>query len=405
MGLRSDNFKLAYQNLKVVRVRSSLTVLGIVVGVTAVVLVACIGQGVKQQIGTQLGRYGKNVLTVTPGTNPTFGFSNIAGFSGVSSALLTTSDLRVVQRTSGVAEAVPLAVASGSMRGDHTVQSPFIVATNANFPDIINQSFSGGGFFDSTSGSKTVVLGAAIAQKLFNDNAPLGQGLIWRGQRFLVAGVYNFFNAPPFSVEADFDNAVFIPYSTAQQLSGGSLAMYQILARSDTIQDTSRVTLAVRSGLRAAHGGAHDVTVARATDSSSASNQTIHLLTILISGAAVIALVVGGVGIMDVMLVSVTERMHEIGLRKAIGATNQQIMRQFMAEAFVLSAAGAVLGVILSASGVGLMRAYTSIQPVLVWQAMVIAPLAAISIGVFFGSMPAFKAARKDPIEALRFEP
>ena len=115
-------------------------------------------------------------------------------------------------------------------------------------------------------------------------------------------------------------------------------------------------------------------------------------------------MVVGGVGIMDVMLVSVTERMHEVGIRKAIGATNQQIMRQFVAEAFVLSAIGAVLGVLFSAAGVGLLRAYTSVQAVLVWQVMIVVPLIAIAIGVFFGSMPALKAARKDPIEALRHE-
>jgi ABC-type antimicrobial peptide transport system permease subunit len=135
-----------------------------------------------------------------------------------------------------------------------------------------------------------------------------------------------------------------------------------------------------------------------------ASNKTIHLLTLLIAGAALISLIVGGVGIMNVMLVSVTERMHEIGVRKAIGATNRQIMRQFMAEAFVLSAIGAVIGVAFSAAIVGLMRFYTGLEPVLVWQVMVIAPVIAVAIGLFFGSLPALKAARKDPIEALRHE-
>lgn len=404
MSIRSDNFKLAYQNLKVVKARSSLTILGIIVGVMAVILMVCIGQGIKMQISGQLGRYGKNVLTILPGSSKSGGLSNIAGFSGASSALLTESDLRTVQRTPGVAEAVPLAVASGTMTGDHTVQSPFIIATNANFPDIINQSFSAGGFFDPEGGSKTIVLGASIAQKLFNDNAPLGQGLIWRGQRFLVSGVYNYFNAPPFSVEANFDNAVFVPYTTAQQMSGNSLAIYQILARSDDNQDAAQVTTAVNSALVASHGGANDVTVTRASDSDSAPDQTIRLLTVLVSGAAIIALVVGGVGIMDVMLVSVTERMHEIGLRKAIGATNRQIMRQFVAEAFVLSGVGALLGTGFAAAGVGLIRAYSSVEPVFVWQILVIAPIVAIAIGVFFGSMPALKAARKDPIEALRHE-
>jgi len=343
-------------------------------------------------------------LTVTPGVSNMSGFSMITGISGSSSTLLTGSDLHTIENTRGVAEAVPLATASGSVTGDHTVSSPFIVATNANFPDIINESFSSGGFFDSDDNSRTVVLGANIAQKLFNNNAPLGESLTWRGQQFLVAGVYNFFNAPPFSVEANFDNAIFVPYSTAQQVSGNTLGIYQILARSNNIADTPQVVTAVHSALVASHGGSDDVTVTRASDNNGISDPTIHLLTMLVAGAAVIALVVGGVGIMDVMLVSVTERMQEIGLRKAIGATNRQIMRQFVAEAFVLSTLGALTGVVLAAAGVGLLRVYTSIQAVLVWQVIVFTPIVAIAIGVFFGSMPALKAARKDPIEALRYE-
>jgi len=248
------------------------------------------------------------------------------------------------------------------------------------------------------------VLGESIAQKLFDDNAPLGQGLYWRGQRFIVAGVFNDFKAPPFSLEANFNNAVFVPYSTAQKLSGNILGVYEVLAKTSTSHPLIQTERRADAALVAAHGGSHDVTVAPASSANTASDQTIHLLTLLITGAAIIALIVGGVGIMDVMLVSVTERMHEIGLRKAIGATNRQIMRQFMAEAFVLSTFGALLGLIFSAAAVGLLRLYSSLQPVLVWQVFVAAPLIAVAIGLFFGSMPALKAARKDPIEALRHE-
>jgi len=376
--------------------------LGVIIGVMAVTLVICIGQGLKEQIADQLGNFGKNVLTVTPGSGSA-GLSVLTGLSSASSSLLTASDLSTVENTPGVAEAVPLATASGSATGDHTIKSPYIVATNANFPDIIHESFSSGSFFGPND-SGSVVLGARIAQKLFNDDTPLGQGLIWRGQRFIVTGVYDYFNAPPFSIEANFDNAIFMPYSAAQQASDGSLGIYRILARSSTSSSGSHVISSVRSALIASHGGADDVTVSSAIDSDGMSNQTLHLLALLVGGAAIIALIVSGVGIMDVMLVSVTERMHEIGLRKAVGATNRQILSQFIAEAFVLSAFGAVVGVALAAGAVGLLRAYTSIQAVLVWQAMVAAPVVATVVGVFFGAMPALKAARKDPIEALRHE-
>lgn len=403
MSLRHDNFRLAYRNLKAAKARSSLTMLGIIIGVMAGVLVLCIGQGVKQQIAGQLGRYGKSVFVVRPGP-PQTSTSLLSGLSGSNSSLLTEADLHTVQKTHGVSAVAPLSTVSGSMTGDHMVNTPFIIATTADFENIIHQSMAAGGFFDSSDDGKAVVLGASIAQELFNDNAPLGQALLWHGQRLLVAGVFNDFVAPPFSLESNFNDAVFIPYATAQHASGSVLGIYQILAKSDKPTDASRVVSSTDAALVSAHGGAQDVNVALATDTTSQSDQTIHLLTTLVGIGAVIALIVGGVGIMDVMLVSVTERMYEIGLRKAIGATNRQILRQFIAEAFVLSGIGAVTGVVLSCATVGLLRAFTSMQAVIVWQALVIAPLLAIAIGMFFGSMPALKAARKDPIEALRHD-
>lgn len=400
-SMRRDNFRLAYRSLRAAKARSFLTMLGIIIGVMAVILMVSIGQGVKQQVSGQLGRQSKDVVLVQPSAGTSSG-SLLSGLAGSNSGLLTENDLRTVQKTPGVAAAVPLATVSGKATGDHTVASPFVIATTADFPQVINQSFASGGFFDDTSDSKTVVLGSSIAQKLFDDNAPLGQALSWRGQNFIVAGVFNDFNAPPFSLEGGFNNAIFIPYATAQQLSGSVLGVYQILVKPASASATDQTISDINHALVASHGGSQDVSVARASDANLTSDQTIHLLTLLVAGSALIALIVGGVGIMDVMLVSVTERMHEIGIRKAIGATNRQIMRQFMAEAFVLSALGALIGVVLSLVLIGLLRLYSSLQPVIVWPILVIAPLVAIAIGLFFGGMPALKAARKDPIEALR---
>ena len=402
MNFRRHNFKLAYRNLQAAKARSFLTMLGIIIGVMAVVLIVGIGQGVKAQISGQLLRYGKDVFIVQPG-----GDSNtnvLGGLSTANSGLLTEADLKIVRNTPGVTMAVPLATSSGSATGDHTVDTPFIIATTTDFPDLLKQSMASGGFFDSGGDVQSVVLGSSVAQKLFDDNAPLGQSLTWRGEHFVVSGVFNDFHAPPYSLQANFNNAIFLPYDTVQKASGSVLGIYQIFAKSTRAATTEQTVQTVRSNLYSAHGGAHDVTVARASVANTASDQTLHLLTLLIAGGAVIALIVGGVGIMDVMLVSVTERMHEIGIRKAIGATNRQIMNQFVAEAFVLSVFGAAIGLLLAALAVGFLRLFTNLQAVLVWQVMVLAPLVAIAVGVFFGSMPALKAARKDPIDALRNE-
>jgi putative ABC transport system permease protein len=401
MSWRRNNFKLAWQVMKTAKARNSLTMFGIVVGVMAAILVVCVGDGIKHQIAGQLGHYGKDVIVVQPSAQNSDA-NLLTGLKGFSGSLLTQNDLRVVQRTHGIDYAVPLTTTSGSMRGDHTVASPFIVATNADFPQVINHPVQYGGFFDDSEDNRTVVLGADLAEQLFDGGSPLGRTLTWRGQQFIVAGVFGSFAAPPFSLEANFNDAAFVPYSTAQDLSGNMLGLYQIVAKVDNAAHTTQEITAVQQALAAARGGAQDVSVERASKSTGVSDQTIHLLTVLVAGAAIITLIVGGVGIMDVMLVSVTERMHEIGLRKAIGATNRQIMRQFMAEAFVLSTASAIAGLVLSAAAVGLLRAFTSLQPVFVWQIMLAAPLAAILVGLFFGSMPALKAARKDPIDALR---
>lgn len=403
IGLRRGNIRLAYRSLKVAKGRSLLTMFGIIVGVMAVVLVICIGQGVKRQISQQIGHYGKDVFTVQPGTPTAVSGLFGAGFNGTST-LLSGNDLQAIQQTKGVAKAVPLATTSGTMKGDFTVRSPLIIATTSDFPNVVSQNIAAGGFFDNTISNKTVVLGQSIAHRLFSDNAPLGQVLTWRGQQFIVAGVFGDFKAPPLSLAANFNDAVFVPYATAQSLSGSILGMYEIVAKADSPRTASATIQRVQSVLDKAHGGARDTTVQLATANGSASDQAIHSLTLLVTGAALIALVVGGVGIMNVLLVSVTERMHEIGLRKAIGATNRQIMRQFMAEAVVLSACGAILGLVAALAAIGLLDAFSSLHPALVWQAFVLVPLAAIAIGVLFGTAPALKAARKDPIEALRHE-
>lgn len=406
--LRNGNLKMAVETLRHNKARSFLTMLGIVIGVMAVVLVVSIGQGVKQQIAKQIDQFGPDIITVRPGAQAQ-GFDTASllsgnGLPGSSSVLLNAADVDTVSHTPGVTYAVPLAIASGSAKGDHELKSPLVIATTDKLPDALKQPMASGVFFDPEAGRRTAVLGAAVAGKLFDDDAPLGQAMTYRGQEFIVTGVLKPFSSAPLSLSANFNNAIFVPYAAAQTLNGGNLAVYQILVKAGSVSAASSLAQTIDDRLVADHGGSDQISVLTADKSSQSSNEIIHLLTLLTIGVAIIAFVVGGIGIMDVMLVSVTERMHEIGLRKAIGATKRQIMKQFMAEAFVLSAVGGVIAVALSAAVVGLMRVYTSLQPVIVWQVMVIAPLLAIAVGILFGTAPAIKAARKDPIEALRHE-
>lgn len=368
----------------------------------AVTSVVAIGEGVKQQVGNQAARYGNDVLLVRPAQTGT----ELAGtgLPGGTGALLNATDLDVIRRTPGVSIAVPLSAISGSVRGDYTINNPLVIASTPQLDTVLNQKIDYGGFFTASDNDRTAVLGANMARKLFSDNAPLGQRFTFRGKTFMVSGVFKEFAAAPFSLEANYNQAIFIPYAAAQNLLGVAPQINQIFVKTKAHANVMDVTRAVQVAITDAHGGANDTVVLPPGAKGVGSDETLHLITLMTIGVSLIALVLGGVGIMNMMLVSVTERIHEIGLRKAIGATNSQIMRQFVTEAAAISAVGSFIGLLGSFSVIGMLDFYTSLHPVIVWPVALLTPLVAFTIGVFFGSIPALKASRMDPIEALRHE-
>jgi putative ABC transport system permease protein len=402
--IRNGNLKLALESVRSTKFRSFLTMLGIILGVMAVILIVCVGEGVKWQITQQTIKYGDNVLVVRPLTEHRGALGGDSVPIG-SAASLTATDITAIQKLPGTIGVVPLSSVSGSVQGDHKIETPLVIATTPEFAAFIKPQLKpGGDFFHSEDNVDQVVLGPQAADTLYDDALPLGQTMKFRGKEFLVSGVFKNFNAPPLSIEANFNNAVFVPMSSVKSLLGGEPAFYEVLVRARKGTDMKDFQAKLTTALTSAHGGSRDFVVTRAGQAGSGSDQTIRLLTLLTFIAALVAFVVGGIGIMNMMFVTVTERIHEIGIRKAIGATNAQIMKQFVSEAFVLSCIGAVYGVIGALAGVGLLRVYSSVHPVLVWPVILIAPLVAVASGVFFGSIPALKAARKDPIQALRHE-
>lgn len=400
--LRKGNIRLALQSLSSNKGRSFLTMMGIIIGVAAVIVVVSIGEGVKQQIGAQTARFGKDVLMVRASSNRSG--SAASSFIAGSTRSLSKADIETVRSTSGVAQAVPVGTAVGAVQADHVVDDPFVVATTVDFIHVVKHPIEYGGFFDPDEGSRTAVLGSSLALKLFDDTVPLGQSFTYRGEKFMVAGVFKRFAVPPLSTQSDYNEAIFIPYSTARSILGVDPETPQVLAKAAAGSSVETVAQSIETRLVAAHGGTHDVVVESAKGANDSSDETLRLLTMMTLGVALVAFLVGGVGIMNVMLVSVTERTQEVGLRKAIGATNQQILRQFIAEALVLSVIGAIIGVVLALVTVGFMRLYTTLQPVPVWPVVGLVPVVAIASGVLFGTFPAAKAARKDPIEALRHQ-
>jgi putative ABC transport system permease protein len=405
-SLTRGHLKAGFDSVRGAKMRNFWTMLGVIIGVASVITVVAIGTGVKRQVSGQIHHIGKDVITIRPAQLET-------GTGGVNSALLTglnvsgalsPRDATIVSHTKGVVATAPLAIVGGQAKGDNGIyRDGFVIGTSGDLSSLLNQSMAFGTFLsDADMGSDTAVLGPHAADMLFNEDVPLGHSFIFHGHQFIVRGIFNNFTTTPLSQQANFNNAMFIPYDVAQSLTNNSSPTYEILAKAQNADKTHQVATDLRQRLGKAHGGQNDLTIQEGSQNLASSNNILDLLTVMIAGVVAISLLVGGIGIMNVMLVSVAERMREIGIRKAVGATNRQILSQFMIEASLLSVTGGIIGVLLAYALDLLLRLTTSLEPVITWQTVVLATVVSLSVGVIFGSVPALKAARKHPIEALR---
>jgi ABC-type antimicrobial peptide transport system permease subunit len=409
-SLTKGHLKAGVDSVRSAKLRSFWTMLGVIIGVTSVITVVAVGQGIKQQIGGQLHRFGSDLITVRPGQLHTTldtgnnAFNLLTGLSV--NAPLTSRDIAAVRGVKGVGASAPLTVVNGTVKAPNGVyRGGLVLGTTPDLPSLLNQSLAYGAFLDDLDmGSNVAVLGQGAVDEMFDEDVPLGRSFNFHGQQFIVKGIFNPFSASPLSQQADFNQAIFIPNDVAKSLSKDTAPTYAIMARATTKAQTTKVAEAIETTLNKIHGDQHNFEVLTGSQTLASSNSILNLLTRLIAGVAAISLLVGGIGIMNVMLVSVAERTHEIGIRKAVGATNRQILGQFMVESSVLTVAGGIIGIGLAfLVEVGL-RLTTDLKPVISWQSVLIASSVSLLIGVVFGSVPALKAARKDPIDALRSE-
>ena len=408
-SLTKGHLKTGLDSLKGTKMRNFWTMLGVIIGVASVITIVAIGEGVKQQISGQIHHLGKDLITVRPGQLHTgsAGGTNANLISGFNiSSPLTQRDVNTVTHAKGVVAAAPLTILTGTVHGDTgNYNDGFVVGTSSDLSRLLNQSVAFGAFLAPDDiGAKVAVLGPHAAEKLFNVDVPLGRSFTIRGQEFIVRGIFNNFSATPLAQQVNYNNAIFIPYDVALEMTNNAAPTFEILAKPSDPKQTPIVAGNIRKALDKTHGGQSDLVVREGNQNLTASDSILDLLTHLIAGVAAISLVVGGIGIMNVMLVSVAERMHEIGIRKAVGATNSQILGQFIIEASVLSLAGGVIGVIVALVIDVVLRATTNLQPVVSWQVVLLATGVSLAVGIIFGSVPAIKAARKHPIEALRAE-
>jgi macrolide transport system ATP-binding/permease protein len=412
----AQSARVALRSLTANKTRSVLTMLGIVIGVAAVIAMLSIGRGAQAAITSQIESIGTNLLFVQPGSTQQSGVRTEAG----SAQTLTLEDAQALAGLPGVVAVAPEVDGFGQFVYQAQNSRSRILGVTPDYATVRDYTMAEGSFItnaDVTANSQVVVLGNTVASDLFGDpTLAMGQEIRVNGQPFRVVGVLASKGTTGFGNQ---DDVGLIPLTTAQnrllgatRVQGGqrsiSLINVQVASPPMNNQVISEITNLLNQRHHILFQGQSDFSVASEQDILNTANQVIGVFTLFLGGVAAISLLVGGIGIMNIMLVSVTERTREIGLRKAVGARKRDILAQFLIEAAFLSLTGGILGI---ASGWGLSRLMghlpfgnSTITPIVGVDAVLLATLFSAAVGLFFGWYPAWRAAGLNPIDALRYE-
>lgn len=400
-----DHFQSAYHSLKTTRLRTLLTTLGVAIGVASVTTILSLGSGVNQVVGRQIDGLGGNIGVVRPGGSSSTSdiLSNPTIDRLYTASTLTEKDVEDIKKISEIEAAAPLMVMSSSIKtSSTTVTNGSIVATTPALENITNLPIRDGQFIDSVTNRDTAVIGSQLSINLFGTDQSIGQTFKIRNQTFTVIGVVKRLNDPINFNNVDFDRAAFISLESGKSFHQGVAEIQQINIRAKSTAQLQPALKKVEARLSKNHDGEKDFAILSGAQIAEPSNRFFVALTSIMTAIAAISLVVGGIGIMNIMLVGVAERTREIGLRKAVGASNGNIVWQFMVEALIISLLGGFLGYstgYILAFGIS---TFFTFHPAFTWPIALAAFGLSVGVGTLFGIYPALRAARKDPIESLR---
>lgn len=400
-----ESFLMAWASLIANKMRSILTMLGIIIGVAAVIALVSIGNGVKQDIQNSISSLGSNLLMVMPGAPRTPGVRPSAG----SMKSLKVSDYEAISKLDGVKAASPMTNGSYVVIYQNKNWTTSVSGVSYNYLDVNNWSMKSGRFLSEKNvqnRERIAVVGKTVVKNLFGDEDPVGAEIRVKNIPFRIIGVLN--SKGSGAMGNDQDDMVIIPYTTAMERVEGVdyLRMIYVVGKDengiDRLQSDIENLLRVRHGIKDTN--LDDFNIQNMNSIMETMEETTGTLTLFLGAVAAISLVVGGIGIMNIMLVSVTERTREIGIRKALGATYSVIVTQFLIEAVVISLMGGIIGIILGIGSSKLIGMASGMSTVISIPTIGMSFAFSMAIGLIFGIYPARKAAKLNPIDALHYE-
>lgn len=400
-----EGFLMAWSSLIANKMRSLLTMLGIIIGVAAVIALVSIGYGVRQQITESISSLGSNLLMVYPGAPRTPGVRPVAG----ANKTIKLSDYEAISKMDSVQAASPVAANSYLTVYMSKNWTTTVNGANADFQYVNNWTMKSGRFITDSQierRERVAVIGATVAKNLFGNEDPIGKDIRIHKNSFKIVGVLD--EKGSGAMGNDQDDVIVVPYTTMMERVMGVDYLRMIYIQAKEGQDLERVQADIENILRVRHGiknpDLDDFNVNNMASIMKAVEENTATMTLFLGAVAAISLLVGGIGIMNIMLVSVTERTREIGVRKALGATYRTIITQFLIEAVVISLVGGAIGIVVGIGASQLIATVAKLKTVVTTGPILLSFGFSMTIGLVFGLYPARKAAKLNPIDALHYE-
>lgn len=397
------SFQAALESIWMTPRRTLLSGLGMAVGVAAIVILVSLGRGVQRDVVSQVESLGVNLVIVLPGRLSAENPFNPMSFIGLST--LREGDIAAVAQVAGVRRVAPIMfVAGAAQRGDRWADAALILGTTPEWFQMRPHTLKYGRFFTDAEADQFVcILGPKPAEQLFGDENPVGKQVRLNSQPFRVIGVTAEDTNRSLLGSGGFEFAIYAPIRALQKAMG-SQQIHRVIAQTAPDIEPTRLQSAIHAAVLRSHNSSEDFTVLTQEELLGRLFTLLQIVSVALTGITSIALVVGGIGVMNVMLMSVTERVREIGIRKTVGAKRRDIFWQFLIEAFLIALLGGLMGVLIGWGVCAAIDWFTVLTPEVAPTTIALALSVCGAVGLIFGVLPAYRAARRDPVEALRYE-